>query len=90
MKEVFNSIVTSLKEGNAALTAIQRLLINSIGETRAVEQTAEESERATVLSILDHCIAHPSGGFFDSMTLLQFVRSYSMPKEFQTIEERIV
>ena len=30
MREIFNSIVTSLKDGNTALIAIQKLLINSI------------------------------------------------------------
>jgi len=112
MREVFNSIVTSLKDGNTALTAIQKLFINSIGQrdfspqetchlllqlpmfkasrdfvvlsldgTHAVQQNVEEGECVTALSILDHYIACPSSHFFDSMTLLKFARSYSMPKE---------
>ena len=119
MREIFNSIVTSLKDGCTALTAIQKLLINSIGQrdfssqetchlllqlpmfkasrdfvvlsvdgTRAVELNSEEDEPATALSILDHYIAHPSTCCFDSMTLLQFTRSYSMPKELSMVPKR--
>lgn len=32
MREIFNSIVKSLKDGNTALTAVQKLLINSVGQ----------------------------------------------------------
>lgn len=32
MREIFNSIVKTLRDGNTALTAIQKLLINSIGQ----------------------------------------------------------
>ena len=117
--EIFNSIVTSLKDGCTALTALQKLLISSIGQrdfssqetchlllqlpvlkassdflvlsldgTHAVEQNSEEGESATALSILGHYIARPSTCCFDSMTLLQFARSYSMPKELSTVPKR--
>ena len=116
MREIFSSIVINLKDGNTALTAIQKLLINSIGErdyssqetchlllqlpmykasrdfvglsldgTRAVEQNIEEAE-AEACSI--HFRRHPSTGIFDSMILLQFARSYSIPKELSAIPNR--
>ena len=119
MREIFNSIVRSLKDGNTALTAVQKLLINSIGQrdyssqetchillqlpmfkasrdfivlsldgTRAVQQNIEEGEPATAPSIVDYYIRRPTTSFFDSITLLEFARSYSMPKELSAIPNR--
>ena len=119
MREIFNSIVRSLKDGNTALTAVQKLPINSIGQrdyssqetchillqlpmfkasrdfivlsldgTRAVQQNIEEGEPATAPSIVDYYIRHPTTSFFDSITLLEFARSYSMPKELSAIPNR--
>ena len=119
MREIFSSIVESLKDGNTVLTAVQKLLINSIGQrdyssqetchlllqlpmfkasqdfvvlsldgTCAVQQNIEEAEAVTAPSIVDHYRRHPSTGTFDRMTLLEFARSYSMPKELSTIPNR--
>ena len=105
----------SLKDGNTALTAIQKLLINSIGQrdyssqetchillqlpmfkasrdfvvlsldgTRAVQQNIE-GEAATAPSIVDYYIRRPTTSLFDSIPLLEFARSYSMPKELSGI-----
>ena len=83
MREIFNSIVTSVKDGCTILAAMQKILIKSIGQrdfssketchlllqlstfnasrdfvvlsldgTHAVEQSVEEGEPATALSIL--------------------------------------
>ena len=115
MREIFSSIVRSLKDGNTALTAIQKLLINSIGQrdyssqetchillqlpmfkasrdfvvlnldgTRAVQQNIE-GEAATAPSIVDYYIRRPTTSLFDSITLLEFARSYFMPKELSGI-----
>ena len=111
LKEIFTSIVRSLQQGNTSLKAVQKLLINTVGErdfsaqetchlllqlpmfkasrdfiilsldgSRAVEDHLEEGQRATALSIVDHYIGRPDSSHFNTMTLLDFARQYSMPK----------
>ena len=111
LKEIFTSIVRSLQQGNTSLKAVQKLLINTVGErdysaqetchlllqlpmfkasrdfiilsldgSRAVEDHLEEGQRATALSIVDHYIGRPDSSHFNTMTLLEFARQYSMPK----------
>ena len=111
LKEIFTTIVRSLREGNSSLKAVQNLLINTVGErdysaqetchlllqlpmfkasrdfiilsldgSRAVEDHLEEGQRATALSIVDHYMGRPDSPHFNTMTLLEFARQYSMPK----------
>ena len=110
LKEIFTTIVQSLREGNTSLKAVQKLLINTVGErdysaqetchlllqlpmfksshdfilsldgSRAVEDHFEEGRHATALSIVDHYMGRPDTPYFNSMTLLEFARQYSMPK----------
>ena len=111
LKEIFTTIVHGLREGNSSLKAVQKLLINTMGERdysaqetchlllqlpmfkasrdfiilsldgfRAVEDHLEEGQRATALSIVDHCMGRPDSPHFNTMTLLEFARQYSMPK----------
>ena len=111
LKEIFTTVVRGLREGNSSLKAVQKLLINTVGErdysaqetchlllqlpmfkasrdfvilsldgSRAVEDHLEEGQRATALSIVDHYVGRPHPPHFNSMTLLEFSRQYSMPK----------
>ena len=111
LKEIFTTIVRSLQDGNTSLKAVQKLLINTVGQrdysaqetchlllqlpmfkasrdfiilnldgSRAVEDHLEEGQRATALSIVDHYIGRPDSSHFNTMTLLEFARQYSMPK----------
>ena len=56
--------------------ASRDFIIVSLDGSRAVEDNLEEGQRATALSILDHYM----GRHFNSITLLEFTRQYSMPK----------
>ena len=111
LREVFTTIVRGLKEGSNSLKAVQKLLINSVGErdysaqetchlllqlpmfrasrdfvvlsldgSRTVEERLEEEQRATAPSILDHYLVRPTAAAFEHMTLLEFSRTYTMPK----------
>ena len=110
LKDIFTTVVRGLREGNSSLKAVQKLLINTVGErdysaqetchllqlpmfkasrdfvilsldgSRAVEDHLEEGQRATALSIVDHYVGRPHPPHFNSMTLLEFSRQYSMPK----------
>ena len=111
LKDIFSTIVRGLQEGNNSLKAVQKLLINTVGErdysaqetshlllqlpmfkasrdfiilsldgSRAVEDHLEEGQRATTLSIVDHYMGRPDSPHFNTMTLLELARQYSMPK----------
>uniref|UniRef100_A0A1X7TJF5 Uncharacterized protein n=1 Tax=Amphimedon queenslandica TaxID=400682 RepID=A0A1X7TJF5_AMPQE len=56
----------------------------SLDGSRGVENTAQEGERVTAHSVLDHYISRPSTTHFNSITLLDFTRQYTMPKELGT------
>ena len=118
LREVFERIVNSLKDGNTSLTAVQKLLMNSVGErdysaqetchlllqlpmfnasrefvvlsldgSRMVEQNFHrllDEQPATTLTILDHYMQRPSNSAFNDITLLDFARNYSMPKQLLT------
>lgn len=53
----------------------------SLDGLRFVENTSQDSQVATAFSIFDHYVRQPSTPEFNSMTLLTFAKSYSMPKE---------
>ena len=55
-------------------------IILSLDGSRAVEDHLEEGRHATALSIVDHYMERPDTPHFNSMTLLEFARQYSMPK----------
>ena len=55
-------------------------VILSLDGSRAVEDHLEEGQCATALSIVDHYVGRPDSSHFNSMTLLEFARQYSMPK----------
>ena len=115
LREVFTTIVHSLKEGDSSLKAVQKLLTRSVGErdysaqetchlllqlpmfkasrefvvlsldgSRAVEDRLEENHQATAPSILDHYMCRPNSPQFNSMTLLEFTRQYSVPKTLES------
>ena len=110
LKEIFTTIIHGLREGNTSLKAVQKLLINTVGErdysaqetchfllqllmfkasrdfvilsldgSPAVENHLEEGKHATALSIVDQFMGQPNTPHFNSMTLLEFARQYSMP-----------
>jgi hypothetical protein len=112
LKDIYTTIVRSLKEDSSSLKAVQKLLINSVGKrdfsaqetchlllqlpmfkasrdfvvlsldgSRAVEERLDDDQPATVPSPLDHYISRPTSALFQSMTLLQFVQDYTMPRE---------
>ena len=60
--------------------ASRDFIILSLDGSRAVEDHLEEGQRATALSIVDHYMERPNTPHFNSMTLLEFARQYSMPK----------
>ena len=60
--------------------ASRDFIILSLDGSRAIEDHLEEGQRATALSIVDHYMARPDSPHFNSMTLLDFARQYSMPK----------
>ena len=55
-------------------------VILSLDGSRAVEDHLEEGQSATALSIVDHYMGRPNSAHFNSMTLLEFARQYSIPK----------
>ena len=115
LKDIFATIVKSLKEDSFSLKAVQKLLINSVGErdvsaqetchlllqlpllkvsrdfvvlsldgSRAVDERLDEDQPATVLSALDHYVSRPVSAPFQTMTLLNFMRQYTMPRQPNT------
>ena len=112
LKDTFANIIHTLKEGDRTVKAVQKLLINTVGErdysaqetchlllqlpmykasrsfitlsldgSRAVQTNVQEGERVTAHSVLDHYTSRPSTPLFNSITLLDFTRQYTMPKE---------
>ena len=56
-------------------------IVLSLDGSHAVEdKLEEEGQCATALSIVDHYMGRPNSALFNSMTLLEFARQYSMPK----------
>ena len=60
--------------------ASRDFIILSLDGSRAVEDHLEEGQHATVLSIVDHYMQRPDSPHFNTITLLEFARQYSMPK----------
>ena len=62
-----------------------RSFINlSLDGSRAVQGNTQEEERVTAHSVLDHYTSRPTTPHFNSITLLNFTRQYTMPKELGT------
>ena len=56
-------------------------IVLSLDGSHVVEdKLEEEGQCATALSIVDHYMGRPNPALFNSMTLLEFARQYSMPK----------
>ena len=53
----------------------------SLDGSRGVDNTAQEGERATAHSVLDHYMSRPTTPQFNTITILDFTRQYTMPKE---------
>ena len=112
LREVFQQIVSSLKDTSTSLIAVQKLLMSGIAErdysaqetchlllqlpmfkasrdfivlsldsSQAFEHNYEQGQVTTMPSILNHYVIRPSNSVFNSMTLLDFAKRYSMPKE---------
>ena len=60
--------------------ASRDFVILSLDGSRAVQDHLQEGQRATALSIVDHYMGRPDSLHFNTMTLLEFARQYSMPK----------
>ncbi|XP_011406290.1 PREDICTED: uncharacterized protein LOC105314062 [Amphimedon queenslandica] len=60
-----------------------RSFINlSLNGSREVQNNTEEGERVTAHSVLNHYTSHPTTSQFNSITLLDFICQYTVPKEF--------
>ena len=68
--------------------ASREFVVLSLDGSRAVEEHLQQEERATAPSILDHYIVRPSTPQFNSTTLLDFARQYTMPKELNAEPKR--
>jgi len=53
----------------------------SLDGSRSVEDQVQQDGRATALSALDHYIARPNNPNFEPITIVEYVRNYTMPKE---------
>ena len=112
LKEIFATIVRSLNEDSSFLKAVQKLLINSVGErdisaqetchlllqlplfkashdivvlsmdgSRAVDESLDQNQPATLASLLDHYMSRPATNVFQDMTLLHFVQHYTVSRQ---------
>ena len=61
--------------------ASRDFIVLSLDGSRAVEDHLQQDGQATVPSILDHYIATPTASHLNSITLLEFARQFTMPKE---------
>lgn len=61
--------------------ASRDFVVLSLDGSRAVEDHLIEDQPATAASTLDHYVARPNSPLFRDMTLLDFTRRYTMPKE---------
>ena len=59
--------------------ASRDFIVLSLDGSRAVQDHLQQEERATTTSILDHYVVRQ----FNSITLLEFARQYTMPKELR-------
>ena len=64
--------------------ASRDFIILSLDGSRIVEDHLEEGQRAAALSIVDHYMGRPDSPHFNTMTLLEFARQYSMPNTLGT------
>ena len=60
--------------------ASRDFIVLSLDGSRAVEDRLEEAQHATAPSTVDHYMHRPNTSQFNSMTLLEFARQYTMPK----------
>ena len=56
-------------------------IVLSLDESRAVDEHLNEDQPATVPSALDHYVSQAATAQFQSITLLNFVQQYTMPRE---------
>ena len=61
--------------------ASRDFIVFSLDGSRAVEDHLQQEGRATAPSILDHYISRPATPHLNTITLLEFARQYTMPKE---------
>ena len=61
--------------------ASRDFVVLSLDGSHAVEDHLSEDQPATAASTLDHYVARPNSPLFSDMTLLDFTRRYTMPKE---------
>ena len=64
--------------------ASRDFVVLSLDGSRAVGEHLCEDKPATVLSALDFYVSRPATAQFQSMTLLNFVQQYTMPRESNT------
>ena len=112
LRELFSTIMRTMKDDGTPLKVAQRLLISTVGErdfsaqetchlilqlpmyrssrdfvilsldgSREVNQALEEERPVTLESQLDHYCSRPTSLEFDSITLLQYVQKYRVPKK---------
>ena len=62
------------------ILASRDFVILSVDGTRVIENRLGEDKLATSLSILDHYKNRPRTANFDSITLLDFAKTYTMPR----------
>ena len=61
--------------------ASRDFIILSLDGSRAVEDNLQHHGQATAPSNLDHYTARPAASCLDSISLLEFARKFTMPKE---------
>ena len=95
LKDVFTTIMRSLKEGNNSLKAVQKLLVNTVWEwDYSAQETChlllqlrmfKASCDFIILSldgsraVEDHLVERPTTAPFNNITLLEFACQYTMP-----------
>ena len=61
--------------------ASRDFIVLSLDGSRAVEDQLQQDGRATTPSILDHYIARSASSLLNTITLLEFARQFTMPKD---------
>ena len=62
----------------------REFILLSLDGSREVEENLTEDGRATAPSILDQYMVRPATSHFNTITLLEFARQYTMPKQPNT------
>jgi len=61
--------------------ASRDFIVLSLDGSRAVQDHLQQDSQATVPSIVDHYTARPSSSHLNSISLLEFARQFTMPKQ---------